>query len=159
LGFTRRAFAIRAQNPVLRRRHFLDGVEEKAETGKDVMWVRPDGHEMTADDWHNGNSRVLGMLIDGMATDEADERGRPIAGDTLLLIVNGGGSDLRFTVPTLEAEGVWVELLDSARPARHVIDKGWVHVDSHSLVLLRHGLERRNLEAAAESVAHPEPTQ
>jgi hypothetical protein len=46
-------------------------------------------------------------------------------------------------------------LLDSARPERHVIDEGWVFVDAHSLVLLRHGVERRMPGAGLESAAHP----
>jgi isoamylase len=156
LGFTRRAFALRGAHPVLRRRHFFDGHEAAAETGKDVMWVRPDGREMTDADWKNGDVRLLGMLISGESTDETDERGRLLHGDTLLLIANAGDADTRFTVPPLEGVGVWVELLDSARPQRHVIDSGWVYVHAHSLVLLRHGVERRMAGGGAESLAHPE---
>jgi glycogen operon protein len=155
LGFTRRAFATRHANPVLRRRHFFDGDEPTAKTGKDVMWVRPDGKEMTDDDWRDSERRALGMLIAGEATDETDERGRLLHGDTLFLVVNAGDTDVRFTVPELDHEGVWVELLDSARPERHVIDKGWVFVDAHSLVLLRHGSERRISGPGLESSAHP----
>jgi glycogen operon protein len=155
LGFTRRAFALRAENPVLRRRHFFDGNEPQSATGKDVMWVRPDGQEMTSEDWQNGDLRVLGMLISGQSTDETDERGRLLHGDTMLLIANASDEDVRFQVPKVEADGVWVELIDSARPERHVIDEGWVFVDSHSLVLLRHGVERRIPGSGAESAAHP----
>jgi glycogen operon protein len=157
LGFTRRAFAIRHQNPVLRRRHFFEGQPLTAEAGKDVTWVRVDGHEMTDADWRNGELHVLGMLIAGEATDETDERGRLLRGDTLLLLMNGSDADIRFTVPPLEKEGVWVEILDSTRPQRHVVDEGWVHVDAHSLVLLRHGVERRHPGPATESVAHSHP--
>jgi isoamylase len=155
LGFTRRAFALRQQNPGLRRKHFFDGHEPASDTGKDVMWVRQDAQEMTADDWRNPDLRVLGMLISGSATDETDERGRLLHGDTMLVIANASDQDVRFSVPNLESEGVWVELLDSARPERHVIDDGWVFVDAHSLVLLRHGAERRMPGSGAESAAHP----
>jgi glycogen operon protein len=155
LGFTQRAFSLRAQNPALRRRHFFVGQKATAETGKDVMWVRPDGHEMTDADWANGDLRVLGMLISGQATDETDERGHLLHGDTVLLIANSSDQDLRFTVPRLEGDGVWVELLDSARPERHVIDEGWVFVDAHSMVLLRYGTERRMPGGGTESTAHP----
>jgi isoamylase len=155
LGFTRRAFGLRALNPALRRRHFFDGNEPKAETGKDVMWVRPDGHEMTHDDWRNGDLRVLGMLISGTATDETDERGHLLHGDTVLLVANSSDQDIRFQVPKLDAPGVWIEVIDSARAERHVIDEGWVFVDAHALVLLQHGAERRMPGGGAESAAHP----
>jgi glycogen operon protein len=155
LGFTRRAFGLRTENPALRRKHFFDGNEPKSETGKDVMWVRPDGHEMTQDDWKNGDLRVLGMLISGTATDETDERGHLLHGDTVLLIANASDQDVRFQVPALDGQGVWIEVIDSARPERHVIDEGWVFVDKHSLVLLRHGVERRMPGGGRESGAHP----
>jgi glycogen operon protein len=155
LGFTRRAFALRQENPALRRKHFFDGHEAKSETGKDVMWVRPDGQEMTQDDWGNGNLRVLGMLISGNATDETDERGHHMHGDTVLLIANASDQDIRFHVPPLDGPGVWIEVIDSARPERHVIDEGWVFVDAHALVLLRHGAERRMPGGGNESAAHP----
>jgi pullulanase/glycogen debranching enzyme len=119
------------------------------------MWVRPDGREMTQDDWRNGELRVLGMLISGTATDETDERGHFLHGDTELLIVNGSDQDVRFQVPRLDAPGVWIEVIDSARPERHVIDQGWVYVDAHALVLLRHGSERRIPGGGHESDAHP----
>ena len=119
------------------------------------MWVRPDGKEMTGDDWKNPDTRALGMLIPGESTDETDERGHLLHGDTLRQLANASDRDLRFTVPVLEKVGVWVELLDSARPERHVIDQGWVFVDANSLVLLRHGVERRTSVAGLESVAHP----
>jgi glycogen operon protein len=155
LGFTRRAFAIRYENPALRRKHFFDGDEPKKETGKDVMWVRPDGQEMTQDDWRNPDVRTLGMLISGTATDETDERGHLLHGASQLLIVNASDQDIRFQVPKLEGPGVWIEVIDSARPERHVIDEGWVFVDAHALVLLRHGAERRMPGGGNESAAHP----
>ena len=36
---------------------------------------------MTGDDWHDAQAHVLGMLIHGQATDETDDRGRPITGE------------------------------------------------------------------------------
>jgi isoamylase len=155
LDFTRRLFTIRRNNAVLRRRHFFSGTDPDGINGKDVLWIRRDGTEMQEGDWNDGENRVLGMLISGEATDETDERGRPIDGDTLLLLVNGGNTDVRFTLPPI-TEGVWVELIDSAENRRHPIDQGWVHLAAHALVLLRHGLERRHLAREPESAAHPE---
>ena len=57
---------------------------------KDVTWVKPDGKELSDVDWRDVNSHSLGMLIDGAATDEVDERGHAVHGDTLLLIMNSG---------------------------------------------------------------------
>ena len=43
---------------------------------------------------------TLGMLVHGEATDDTDDRGRPIQGDTMLLILNNGDGDLHFTLLT-----------------------------------------------------------
>jgi glycogen operon protein len=148
LAFTRKVLAIRQENPVLRRRHFFRGKVPNTQAGHDIMWVRPDGKEMQHADWHAKDNHVLGMLIFGEATDEVDDRGRPIHGDTLLLLLNGGERDVGFTLPTIGGaggegmKGCWVELLGSAQE-RQLPDASSVKVPAHSLVLVRHGAERR----------------
>ncbi len=162
LEYTRRVIAIRQGNPVLRRRHFFRGRDPNSEFGRDVMWIRQDGQEMQQADWQNPENRLLGMLISGDATDEVDERGRPIKGDTLLLIVNGGDGDARFTLPGLKTVGFWMELVDSAHAERQVTATGHVMVCAHSLALLRYGTERRMVprtgipDATAQTVARAE---
>jgi glycogen operon protein len=144
LAFVQRVISIRQNNPVLRRRHFFRGKDPNSPSGKDVMWIRTDGQELQEGDWQNADNHLLGMLINGQATDETDDRGRPIRGDTLLLILNGGDGDCRFTLPQVLEEGFWMTLLDSAHPECHGPQDGSsVMVAAHSLLLLRHGTERR----------------
>ena len=156
LAFTQRVYALRHQNPVLRRRHFFRGKDPHSPTGKDVMWVRPDGQEMQQGDWQDTERRVLGMLISGEATDEVDDRGRPIKGDTLLLLLNGAETDCKFLLPRVAEDGSWMMLLDSAHGERlgRPEDGGSATVAAHSVVLLRHGTERRlsSPEAAVPAV-------
>ena len=144
LAFTRELVAIFQANPVLRRRKFFRGGPLVDGGVKDVAWLRPDGQEMTEADWGQERNHTLGMLIAGRAADEQDERGRPIAGDTLLLVVNGGGRARSFTLPTLGAPGHWHELVNTMRGgARHVRSHA-VTLGAHTLALLRYregGLE------------------
>ena len=81
LEFTRAVFAIRAGNPVLRRRTFFRHEPGAPGEVKDLTWLRADGQEMTPDDWNDPANHVLGMLIRGEATDELDERGRRLPGE------------------------------------------------------------------------------
>jgi glycogen operon protein len=160
LNFVQRVLAIRQNNPVLRRRHFFRGKDPNSPSGKDVMWIRGDGQEMEEGDWQNGANHLLGMLISGQATDETDDRGRPIRGDTLLLILNGGEGDCRFTLPQVQEEGFWMTLLDSAHSECHGPQDGSsVMVAAHSLLLLRHGTERRlgGMNPEGEPPAVPAP--
>ncbi len=136
LEFTRRVFAIRAQNPVLRRRTFFRHEPQAVGEAKDLTWLRPDGQEMTGDDWSDESNHVLGMLIRGEAPEEVDERGRPLRGDSLLLLLNGGARSKPFILPTLERPGAWTEVLDTSHELPRPVREDRVHLAAHSLILL-----------------------
>ena len=135
LDFTRELLRIFRENPVFRRRGFFTGRPVREREIKDVTWLHPHGREMMDADWSDPNQRVIGMLIDGDATDEADERGRPVSGRTVLVMMNGGGTSRRFVVPQLDLPGVWEEVLNTARPGRRPMRRRAVNLVAHSLIL------------------------
>jgi isoamylase len=135
LGFTRRLLRIFDDNPVFRRRGFFTGRPVRSGEIKDVTWLHPDGREMTDADWAEADGRVLGMLIDGQATDEVDERGRPVSGRTVLLLFNGGDPPRRFVIPPLEQPGVWQEVVNTARDGRRTLTREAINLVGHSFVL------------------------
>ncbi len=139
LDFTRTVFRLRRQHPVFRRRGFFSGRPIDLGGATDVEWLRPDGARMTDADWQNPDGRVLGMLLHGEATDEVDDRGRPIQGDTVLLLLNGGPRARLFTPPRLSRRGRWYYLLHTGRPTMGAVVKSRrVSLAHHSLVLLRY---------------------
>jgi isoamylase len=142
LAFTRRLLELRRAQPVLRRRaHFSGSPLEGLGSVKDVTWVRRDGREMSQDDWHR-QDRFIGMLINGRATDEVDERGQLLVGDTLLLFLNSAPEPTYVTFPeVLAPQGPWRELVCTARPdapPQTVTGAGMI-VPSRSLLLLAQG--------------------
>ncbi len=143
LAFTRNVFAIRHAHPVFRRRHFFRGAPVKDGAPKDLMWIRPDGQEMTDDDWRNARNKALGALINGEATDDTDERGRPIHDDTMMLLTNAGDDEVKFTLPQIAPDRRWAELVDTREEHLMVIEAGWVSLAPHSFMLLRFGPDRR----------------
>jgi isoamylase len=154
LAFTRKIFAIRHTNPVLRRRSFFRGRPLSQAGTKDVTWLTPDGDEMANDEWQDPERRVLGMLISGEASDETDERGRPVRGDTMLMVVNAGDDDTSFSLPAMASPGAWVALVDTAADRPHVVDEPAIDVAPYSLVLLRHSADRR-ITTGADALGHP----
>ena len=98
---------------------------------------------MQAADWRNPGNHAFGMLIDGMATDEVDDRGHIVSGDTLLLLMNAGEVPVRCTLPTLGEMKTWVVMVDTAKHELPVVRRGRVTVDPHTLMLLRYGSDRR----------------
>ncbi|MFN2613730.1 MAG: glycogen debranching enzyme GlgX, partial [Actinomycetota bacterium] len=136
LNYTRTIAKISRENPALHRRSFFRGMPVSPGV-KDVMWIRTDGEEMTDADWFDERAYVLGMLIPGRGADEVDERGHPVYGDTVLLLVNGSGRSRTFTLSQQNAPGMWFELLDTARAGERALTKPVIPLVAHSLILLR----------------------
>jgi isoamylase len=143
LDFTRRVLAIRQAHPALRRRHFFRGEMVDDSGLKDVTWLRPDGNELTEEDWRSTDLAAFGMLINGSATDEVNERGHSVEDDTLLLLVSNAPEDVQFQLPQVSERGMWAELVNTARPELTVLTQTCVPLLPYSLVLLRYGRDRR----------------
>ena len=127
LEFTRKVFAIRAANPLLRRRTFF-------RAGKDLTWLNPDGLEMTDADWKDDGGHGLGMLIRAGAAPDIQEREDP-GWEAILLLLNGGGRSRSFTLPGLDPPGTWTELLETSG-SQVPVSENRVSLAPHSLMLL-----------------------
>ncbi len=136
LGFAREVFRITSSNPVFRRRRFFDGDPVTTQGVKDVSWVRPDGGEMTNEDWASPKNHTLGMLIHGEASDDVDERGRSNRGQTLLLLLNASNRARSFVLAPLPEPGHWQEVVNTAQSTRRIPKGAGISVAPHSLVLL-----------------------
>lgn len=136
LEFVKRVFRVSRSNPVFRRRRFFAGNPVTDRGVKDVQWMRPDGREMTDEDWRSPKNRMLGMLIHGRASDDVDERGRPNMGQTLLLLMNSSNRARQFRLPDLPERGYWHELVNTAQSTHRVPKGTMLNVAPHSLVLL-----------------------
>ena len=120
---------LRKQHPVFHRRHFFQGRRIKGANVKDISWLRPDGLEMTDKEWHHSFARSLGLLLHGDAIEEHDERGRPIHGDTFLLLLNAHSQPIPFRLPKqlgIARWGVTVDtcFADGKRPDRRTFNTG-----------------------------------
>jgi glycogen operon protein len=136
--FTRELISIMQSNSVLRRRHFFSGYDATAPGVHDVVWIRSDGSQMTDEDWNDPANRTVGMLMPGRAGDEVDARGRPVGGESLFWLLNGGGSPRSYTLPRMERPGLWEQLFSTARPGRRPIRTPSLNLPGHATVLLRH---------------------
>ena len=140
LGFTRRLVRLRLSQPVLQRRRFFRGSSPWDSSLKDLAWFRPDGAEMTEEDWKNPLARSLAFLLGGDAISGVDERGEQIVGDTLLVLLNAGHEPVTCRLPDVSWGSEWEILVDTAGATdakRDVVAAGGaVPVEARSLVLL-----------------------
>ncbi len=113
--FTRKLLSLRHEQPVLHRRRFFQGRRIRGSDIKDIAWFRPDGTEMTDQDWQEPYVRCLGVRLAGDAIEEKDRKGRPIRGDTLMLLLNAHHEALPFVLPAHRDGARWEPLIDTSR--------------------------------------------
>jgi glycogen operon protein len=113
LDFCRRCTTIFREQPVLQRRKFFIGRSIRGSEIKDVSFFGPSGNEMSDQEWTAPFVKCLGMRLAGDLMNEVDERGEPIVGDTLLLLLNHHWEEVPFTLPRTRDEHVWESLVDT----------------------------------------------
>ena len=116
LEFVRGVTQLWHEQPVLHRRTFFQGRSIRGEGVMDVSWFSPAGQDMSDDDW-TGFIKCLGMRLAGDLIGELDERGDPIIGDTLLVLMNAHHEPIPFTLPPTNPEHKWECLFDTSDDA------------------------------------------
>ena len=120
LDFVRYVVDLRRQHPVLRRQKFFFGRRIRGSEVKDLSWFRPDGQEMTDEDWSNGFTRSFGLRLAGDAIAEVNALGDPIVDDTLMILVNAYHEPIDFVLPAHRRGAPWEVVLDTrAANGRH----------------------------------------
>jgi isoamylase len=114
LAFVQRMIALRKDHPVFRRRNFFQGRKIRGADVKDIVWLRPDGQEMTDEEWNQDFARSLGITLSGQAVDEVDERGQRIQDDNFLLLINAHHEEIPFVVPVPPSDFGWVAIVDTS---------------------------------------------
>jgi glycogen operon protein len=94
---------LRERCPLLRQPGFLHGEPAMADGTKDVTWLRPDGEEMTEDDWINGFSRSISLML-------AEAASAP-----LLILLNAHHEPVEYRTTRPDEITSWRLLVDSAR--------------------------------------------
>ena len=131
-NFTSFLIELRKENFVFHRRRFFNGHKVTEKGIGDILWLNPTGHEMTDENWKDGNQRSLGMILNGEGMDEYDERGHRIKDDIFLIILNGYWEGVDFTLPGVKEFTRW-ELLMDTHTSEVPVDKVFLADDTFSL--------------------------
>jgi len=114
LEFVRRMIGIRRAHPVFRRHRFFQGRAIHGAGIKDIVWLRPDGGEMTDDEWEHAFARSLGVYLAGAALQEIDRRGHRITDNNFLVLLSSHHEEIPFTLPAPRPGTAWQVLVDTA---------------------------------------------
>jgi isoamylase len=115
--FTRRIIELQARHPVFRRRGWFKGQPLRGAGVSDIAWFRPDGGEMTDEDWSQAHARAFAVFLNGNALRERDEDGRPVRDDSFLLLFNAHHEPLGFTMPPESFGKTWKVVVDTKTDA------------------------------------------
>jgi glycogen operon protein len=140
LEFVKTVVRLWQSHPVLQRRNFFQGRSIRGTDIKDISWLGPDGKEMSDEAWNAGYVRCLGMRLAGDLIGEVDERGEPIVGDTLLVLLNAHWEPIPFTLPAHKDGQRWEAVLDTSRPigeSTELSDRYPYLLQDRSLAVLR----------------------
>lgn len=115
LEFVGKVIRLWRGNPVFQRRQFFQGREIRGAGVKDIHWLTPNGEEMSDSDWHDSQARCLGMRLEGAMRGEVDDRGQPVVGQTVLMMMNALPEAVPFAVPEIVRDSAWRVVLDTSR--------------------------------------------
>ncbi len=117
LEFVRRAIRIWNTQPVFQRRHFFKGRKLRGTDIKDISFLDPTtGKDMTDEAWNAGFVKCLGVRLAGDLIGEVTDRGEPITGDTILVLLNAHHERIPFALPLMKEGHRWERLFDTAAP-------------------------------------------
>ncbi|HLI84392.1 MAG TPA: glycogen debranching protein GlgX [Bryobacteraceae bacterium] len=134
LEFTQQLVKLRLDHPNLHRRKFFQdrpispATPERrvnGKTEKDLTWLRPDGGEMTEEEWHAGWVRCIGFKLSGRTLEDVNGVGEPIRDETYLIMFNPHHEPIQFYMPR-EPGVAWQVLFytDTQTTERPVIGPG-----------------------------------
>jgi len=136
LDFTSKLIALRREHPVFRRQRWFFGQPIRGTV--DIGWCRPDGSEMSDEDWSTGYARAVGVFLNGTALLGRDPRGQRIHDDSFLVLLNAHHGPLQWTLPKQWGTR-WEVAVDTNASTEHeprLVRKSLI-VAGRSLVLLR----------------------
>jgi isoamylase len=137
--FTCRLVELRHKHPALHRKKFFQGRAIRGTDVRDVVWLQPDGKEMTDVEWDAHWVRSIGVRLDGAALDERADDGEVLVDDDLLILLNAHTDNVSFELPETLHGGSWQLLIDTSQPQvaeNGRVEKGRYEVPGRSLVLL-----------------------
>jgi glycogen operon protein len=140
-AFVSRLIKLRKNHIVFHRDRFFQGSIIPGTDVKDVIWLRPDGNEMSSEDW-TPEARSLAIRLSGEAgLVHLSETGDQEPDDTFLLLIHSGHEDVSFVLPNGD-HGTWELLVDTTAedgmPVKDLAAPGTeVHVTARSVQVLR----------------------
>ena len=143
IEFTSALTRLRREHPTFRRARFFDGRPVRRGEGEplpDIVWLTPEGTEMSPEDWDSGFGRSIGVFLNGNGIHGRDARGERIVDKNFIVYFNAHDDVVEFQLPNDEYAAQWETVVDTAGAGADSapLDAGvTVPIGAKSLVVLR----------------------
>jgi isoamylase len=117
LQFFVRMMRLRREHPILRRRLFFQGRLIPPAGVKDIVWLKPDGSEMSDIEWRDPHTRSLGAYLCGECLTERDDQAGPLTDASFLVLFNAHHEVIPFVLPRLLPDSRWLMVMDTVYEA------------------------------------------
>jgi isoamylase len=111
LAYTTSLVALRRDHPVFRRRRWFLGRPLRGTA--DILWLKPEGTEMTEADWNEHHETCVGMFLNGEAITSPGPRGERVVDDSFLVLINASSEPRKWTISGPWGD-TWQRVLDTA---------------------------------------------
>jgi isoamylase len=143
LTFTRKLIHLYKSHPVFSRRRWFQGQQIKGSGLEDIAWFKPDGTEMTEENWRNDFAKSLAVYMNGSALHATGWKGEQLQDDSFYIIFNAYHGHLEYRLPGEKYGNEWIKLLDTSE-SEGIVENGHVYgacdlveVEGLSVVVLR----------------------
>jgi glycogen operon protein len=141
--FVTKLTQLRKDHTVFRRRRFFNGRPVRGTHLEDIGWFKPDGAEMSDEDWESGFAKSVCVFLNGEGIREPDTRGEQVSDQSFLLLFNGHHEALEFCIPDRPGTERWHVVVDTHAPLAADVDPPAVKsgervdVEARSVVVLQ----------------------
>jgi len=156
MEFTQKLISVRRAHPNLHRRKFYQDRSIRGTVEKDIAWIRPDGQEMSDEEWGLGWVRSLGLMLNGETLGDVDEAGDPVKDDTFLVMLNCHHEPIQFFMPKPVSVEGWEIIVDTNDPEQTINSRFCAAGDSIELTPLSLVLAREAKPRTTTSMLNEE---
>ena len=142
-AFVTRLIEFRREHAVFQRRRWFYGRPLRGADISDIGWFKPDGEQMTDDDWHSGFARSIGVFLSGQGIPTPNARGEEIVDDSFYLLFNAHFEPMPFRLPTGAWGDRWETVIDTNKPIPDLRSHQELHageevaVEGYAMMVLR----------------------
>jgi glycogen operon protein len=98
---------------VFSRRRWFQGQPIKGIGLEDIAWFKPDGTEMTEENWKNDYAKSLAIYMNGRGIHASGWKGEQLIDDSFCVIFNAYHGDIEYRLPPEKYGLQWIKLFDT----------------------------------------------